>query len=406
MDSSPTSDPPLIRGARLIRRGVACASCRKKKVACDTSKPACGTCIRMGIDSECDYPGSKRTQRLPYYEQRLRCLQVQVDAAEASNARRKRLMDKQEEWFWGVWDFSSPYFQTTRLRNATVDGSLEPRNRIPYSVDWHLTNGEPSTEICNFLLLVAQKHAFDFSAEFDTPSRIPSIDPNANSHLAVLNALCLLGCYYNPGSLNSLEPLFLRRAQRYLAKALADNPLPLVDILKASAMLAYYSFFRVRLVEAYNTTSTVITFAKNNGLYDLWPEKYRPSGVRRIFRLSDSNLGEYIDVWWQNFSLDRGARTFCEQPMLIPDEMIRTPWPQSREERARGEFSYIDNTVLSLYSSRSSASSASGNSPLALRAKCLALYERATRVSTKSSTQAHSISYNAHAFIRRLIFFL
>jgi len=141
----------------------------------------------------------------------------------------------------------------------------------------------------------------------------------------------------------------------------------------------------MRLVEGFNLVSTTVAFAMGAGLHDLCPEKYRSPGVRYLLQPGDSELGEYINVWWQVFALDRGTRTFCQQPIMVPDEKIRTPWPQSHQEYLRGEFCYVDNTVVSLYNNRSSASSARGNSAIALRAKCFALYERAARLGPEAT---------------------
>jgi len=126
--------------------------------------------------------------------------------------------------------------------------------------------------------------------------------------------------------------------------------------------------------------STTVAFAIGAGLHDLCPERYRPPGVRYLLHPSDSELEEYINVWWQVFALERGMGLLCQQPISVPDDKIRTPWPQSDEEYERGEIAYGGNTVLLLYNNRSSASSARGNSAVALLAKSFALYERATRI--------------------------
>ncbi|KDQ16417.1 hypothetical protein BOTBODRAFT_186477 [Botryobasidium botryosum FD-172 SS1] len=377
MESQPF-DTSLVQRTKKIRRGVACASCRRKKVACDTGKPACGNCIRGGVDSECHYPGSKRTQRLPLWAGKIRDLQEKIAALEAPSA-------EQESLFWGVWDFTSPYFLSTRW-SAIASNSLAPRNRVLDSVDWEWTKGgSPPPNLSNFLLVEALKRSFDFSTDFDIQKIFYPTNSHDNSHLAVVNTLYLLGCYFTPGPLNALEPLFLHRVRRYLARGLQDAK-HLLDFIKASAMLAYYYFFRMRLMEGFDLVSTTVAFARGAGLHDLRPKKYRLSGVRYLLEpRDDSELGEYINVWWQVFSLDRGTRTFCQQPIIVPDEEIRTPWPQSHAEYMQGHFCYSDNTVTSLYSYQSNAASARGNSPIALRAKCFALYERAVRIASEAT---------------------
>jgi len=100
-------------------------------------------------------------------------------------------------------------------------------------------------------------------------------------------------------------------------------------------------------------------------------------------------LGERIIAWWLLFILDRGATFICQRPLLLPDDRIRTSWPQSREEYERGNlYPTWENTVASLYDDESTASSARGNCTLAMHAKCFALIERATSVGSRAVSAA------------------
>ncbi|KDQ07993.1 hypothetical protein BOTBODRAFT_59633 [Botryobasidium botryosum FD-172 SS1] len=374
---SPTSESSRCQDTPKIRRGVACENCRRKKVACDTGKPTCGNCKRSTTRLVCFYPGSKKTKRLPLLVKKLRSLEAEVGALQAASDLASA--SEQESWFWGVWDFSSPLFLSVRL-NTVANDSLEPRNRVSPPAEWQwITFVDPPPSLSNFLLSAAQTHAFDFSADFDVANMLSARNSRDNSRLAVINALYLLGCYFSPGPLNALEPLFLSRVRRYRARGLEDAN-RLVDFIKASALLAHYFLFRMRLLEGFDAASTAIRFAFGAGLHDLCPEKYRQAGMRHLLQPVDSELGEYIGVWWQVFALDRGMALLCQEPISISDEKIQTPWPQMGEEYERGNIRYEDNTVLSLYDIRSSAACARGNTPTALLNKSFALYERAARI--------------------------
>ncbi|KDQ15872.1 hypothetical protein BOTBODRAFT_31331 [Botryobasidium botryosum FD-172 SS1] len=394
-------DGALISSPKRIRRGVSCAICRQRKVACDTAKPTCGNCTRGGMSSECFYPGLKKTLRLPLLVERIKELEEQVGVLEASSVADRLLASDVESWYWSVWDAQTPQFLWVCWK-ALVGDSLALRNRIISRADWWSRGEDPPLVLSEALLVAAMNHSYDFGLEFNAPRLLASVRDGTGPHPAVINVLYLMGCYYTPGPLHALEPYFLGRVRRHLQHSL-QNVDRIVDFLKASAILTFYYLFRIRTAEAANSVPSNITFAVAAGLHDLSPPRWSPERETFLPPPRDRvELGERITVWWLLFMLDRGFHFMSSQrPIVVADERIRTVWPQPSEEYERGEISTEpNNTVHSLYDSKSTASCALGNCVLALRAKSFALFERSARVGATAEKSSLAQFKNTDRAIR------
>lgn len=62
--SAPTTTPTARK-----RAPTACDNCRSRKTKCDNGKPACGSCVRTGI--ECCYSGSEEKELSLYVSESL-----------------------------------------------------------------------------------------------------------------------------------------------------------------------------------------------------------------------------------------------------------------------------------------------------------------------------------------------
>lgn len=167
------SQSTVVLTQKKIRRGVSCAACRKKKVvrteisfvrvgsfkllyrlrvqACDAAKPACGNCLRIGVHSQCFYPGIKKTPRLPLWGDRIRELEHEIAILEAADQARKRLSASDaESWFWGVLDHRSPHFLSA-CGKVAAQNSLSPRTHAFSSGDWWATGDNPPHDLCTIL---------------------------------------------------------------------------------------------------------------------------------------------------------------------------------------------------------------------------------------------------------------
>lgn len=158
-------------------------------------------------------------------------------------------------------------------------------------------------------------------------------------HSSLMNAIYLWACFVSrPEPLCQHEDHFLGQALEALRDGLRDGD-KIVDVIRASCLLALYFFANGRFFEGSYHSSAAAALAVQCGLhspiqedaswlvdanepFDLKPPK---SGYRE---------GERILAFWQVYNLDRCWSVATRKPSVIPDgpEAISCPWPQNIDE--------------------------------------------------------------------------
>ncbi|KAF5324430.1 hypothetical protein D9611_004054 [Ephemerocybe angulata] len=77
-DRAPSSSKRAEGPAAALRRGLACLSCRKRKLKCDSVRPVCSNCTARKRDSECEYDDTKKKSRVQTLKEKKELLQSQV----------------------------------------------------------------------------------------------------------------------------------------------------------------------------------------------------------------------------------------------------------------------------------------------------------------------------------------
>ncbi|KAF6758215.1 hypothetical protein DFP72DRAFT_808130 [Ephemerocybe angulata] len=77
-DRAPSSSKRAEGPAAALRRGLACLSCRKRKLKCDSVRPVCSNCTARKRESECEYDDTKKKSRVQTLKEKKELLQSQV----------------------------------------------------------------------------------------------------------------------------------------------------------------------------------------------------------------------------------------------------------------------------------------------------------------------------------------
>ncbi|KAG8898700.1 hypothetical protein FRB99_007222 [Tulasnella sp. 403] len=188
--------------------------------------------------------------------------------------------------------------------------------------------------------------------------------PSQRPHPALINAIYLLGCHASPSCFRPLFPLsrvlqfspnstysqyenlFLARTRKAINTSL-ENADRLLNFLQASVLLAWYFFFKGRLLEGHYHASAAARFAMSCGLHLL---KVKADGLQGTLTFycpspsqsSDRNilpqpedsiaLAERINLFWSIFLADRTGSIGTGLPVVIRDNEIETPWPRRFED--------------------------------------------------------------------------
>ncbi|KAF9265865.1 hypothetical protein L218DRAFT_897761 [Marasmius fiardii PR-910] len=61
-----------------LQRGLACLSCRKRKLKCDGKRPVCSSCVKMKREGECEYEDKKQKSRTQKLKEKLAMLEERI----------------------------------------------------------------------------------------------------------------------------------------------------------------------------------------------------------------------------------------------------------------------------------------------------------------------------------------
>ncbi|KDQ14060.1 hypothetical protein BOTBODRAFT_358526 [Botryobasidium botryosum FD-172 SS1] len=239
-------------------------------------------------------------------------------------------------------------------------------------------------------------------ARFHSTYILPPTHPQS-LHPALLDALCLIGCMYGPEPLRSYEAFFYARLQRSLYDCLAKAD-RLLDFIRASALVALYSFQRSRRVDGQNRLAAIAHFAMACGLHRIDSYDLNPANFSLLTPpASLVELGDMIHTWWSLFYFDQFVALVLHLPCTIPldDKIVTTMWPCAFQDYANGYAAYMSYSSLStLYSldQDSNARLSAYDNVYAFRAKSCAMFYRVVLLEA-SSKEGTNVAYDARVAI-------
>ncbi|GAW06668.1 hypothetical protein LENED_008607 [Lentinula edodes] len=397
-----------------LQRGLACLSCRKRKLKCDGQKPVCTPCIKMKRADECEYEDRRQKSRTQKLKEKLAMLEDRIKELEGTEQTTSGDASSSHSGSPDTFDLSGTNTlddvdqNQISLNNAWPANSAEPSSNSSSSsllsasgspfasamgMVWGDTSGggEQAFEISPFTgmsssmfpdmphwdpttplpfenkkilleLFIAHRHQcwfFSDTTRLDILSNGESIVGVPEPHPALMNALYLLACHFSRSPyFSELESTFLTRALREITVAL-DNQDRLVDVVQASSLLAIYFYANSRILEGYCHSFSAARLA------------------RPLLQKIIQNCGnEYLRF------------------VALPDGehhqgRIKTPWPDAALDdvvTTTGVFDPLGNPVYMP----------------SLKAKAAALYERTFRLSSSVQPNWAELAATSNALQRFL----
>ncbi|KAL0947589.1 hypothetical protein HGRIS_013678 [Hohenbuehelia grisea] len=295
----------------------------------------------------------------------------------------------------------------------TPDARIEPGsgNHVSTVADDPLQSLSPELKRTLLASFAAHRHQcwFDsdvsrFEAIIDNPGH-----PQQSSeipHPALTTAVYLLGCAFASASSfdkedplsvpPSLEGALLTRAQREVHAALAGAD-RLVDVVRASALVAAYLYARGRTLEGYTHAFAGARLAAALGLHRMHAggTVLQLAGFGSEVPLAEprdmAEWHERVSAFWQAFAVDRCWSVALGLPVGLPhgetpSERIVTPWlSNARSETESGLYGASSELYMP-----------------ALKAKAAAFYERTSQLPTNDPAAIEPITAALHAFAQCL----
>ncbi|RPD58691.1 hypothetical protein L226DRAFT_457383 [Lentinus tigrinus ALCF2SS1-7] len=448
--------PTSSTGPAPLQRGKACLRCRKRKMRCDGTKPACAQCVRAKKADACEYDDGKGKTRTQLMREHIARLEMRVKELEnpEQSAPSMTLFDPHAiSPYYSESSSGSSYDSPGKLSySASASPTPFPlpdeqarRNMLsPLSLDspevdpraWeHFNfgtdlaavpavpyNGMDAPPLDHILLEIFIPHRHQCGLDIHVGRLRDSLALPASEqrHPVLMNAICLWACYLSrPGSLSQYEQLYLSRSTTALADALQYTD-KAIDVIQACCLLSVYYISNGRLFEGsyYSAAASALAIqcrlhqigSENVPVLDSWDASFDlPPPKDSIER------GERISTFWQVYNLDRCWSVMLRRPATLPDSdhpwaSITTPWPQRIEDYENGDLDIGGGspTIRAFFVQQPQSNSLSGFSTLALRAKVSTLYEGANRLSSSWSPRSlasGAFSENFSAFEHSIIRF-
>ncbi|RDB24708.1 hypothetical protein Hypma_007636 [Hypsizygus marmoreus] len=406
---------PQENGQTTLQRGKACLRCRKRKMRCDGTKPACQQCVRAKKGDACEYDdgkGKTRTQLLreniARLEQRIRELEdpeyvspavmLYDPHAHTRSESSSSSFDSPGETslcasnspFPSDSSPTSPNASWSSLQNAP---SPSPAPFVPeIFFDEHQTRFQPPLELARMLLDIFSPHRRQCGLDIHMGRVLGALNtPQEQRHPVLMNAMYMWACFISrPEPLCQHEEHYLGLALDALQTALRDGE-KIIDVIQGSCLLSMYFLATGRILEGSYHASAAAALAVQCGLHlNSQEEQLWPSDPQEPFDMKPSRIGvkdgERILAFWQVYNLDRCWSVILRKPSIIPDgldprQSINCPWPQELAEYEAGHINTCHpfQTIRGFFEGEVSPS---GFSTQALRAKASALFSRADQLST------------------------
>ncbi|KAI0319005.1 hypothetical protein OF83DRAFT_1055743 [Amylostereum chailletii] len=433
---SPSSVGPIRTAAPALQRGRACLRCRKRKMRCDGTKPACQNCLKAKKGSVCEYDDGKGKTRTQILRENIARLEARVKELEGPDRAASSVtlfdphaFDESSSSSAGsppslpFLPSASPYpfsasptpsiatpplpwlasvSEPPAVASSRTQSFLHQETSSPDSpVRASMTEFVPlelAQTLLDIFLPHAQQVGFDCHAErLRNSLHLPMEEQR---HPALMNAIYLWACFLSrPQSLSQHEPLYLTRATEAFNDAL-QHMSKLVDVVQACCLLSLYMLTNGRLAEGSYYSSTAATLATQWGLHRRSSEQ-----LDNALCLDPSFIlppaqdvieeGERVLAFWQVFNIDRCWSVLLQRPPTFADGQdvvsgITVPWPQDMAEYETGNLNSLTDisTVQTFLVHQSQVAGLPGGfSNAALRAKASALFDAAVKISTSWSSR-------------------
>ncbi|KDQ19044.1 hypothetical protein BOTBODRAFT_28532 [Botryobasidium botryosum FD-172 SS1] len=328
MEGSESSHLALVRGS-------ACVVCKRKKRGCDAAKPSCTPCVRSGWRTRCEYPPNPKEMRekalqsrIEELESRLRGLGQEQASGSSVPAVSSVLVSFPRTNF-----NTQAYFPPLQLPKFTP-GPLDIPSSLKDTILGMIEQKDVLANIRDPLIEIFMKQRWQYCLEWSAPRfwaayKLPPDHPDS-IHPALLDAMCLLGCFHSRSSLEKYQDFFYTRVQRSLVECL-KNADRLYDFIRASSLAGIYCHFRRKYIAGQNHISATIHFAMACGLHKIENYDMTSSSISPLIRQSRdvADLGDMIHTWWGLYCLDRIAAIVVEGIVTVPKDetVITTVWP-------------------------------------------------------------------------------
>ncbi|KDQ21148.1 hypothetical protein BOTBODRAFT_168482 [Botryobasidium botryosum FD-172 SS1] len=384
--SSPASSTAVV--PRRLGKGKSCLHCRNKKRKCDGKQPVCGPCEQANIPG-CVYTGFRGRSMIKILQGRERALQEKIAAVLGQDVDSVDWADPNSIEIIAPTPRaeSLPQFQfPSGSSSGGSVGSASPGPMIlPIEVSlskYYESDDFPPPPLADTLANALRSPKCRYA--------LPELsDPRETNDPALRNALFLIGCHFHGGDLVTLEPLFLKRAQKESYVSLAQVK-GFLDYLEASVLLASYFYLTGRGLEGYNQCASTMHFAIACGLHTIAPPSWGAESSHLLGGAprTTMELGRRVRIWWMTFTLDRwGGRFSGGLPSSCPDDdRISTIWPLWTEDYRSGNLSNAtDHSVTSLYRPETGVAIVGNDAPESLRVKSTILLERASTLGERAA---------------------
>ncbi|KAF8311565.1 hypothetical protein DL93DRAFT_2208478 [Clavulina sp. PMI_390] len=276
--------------------------------------------------------------------------------------------------------------------------------------------------LLNLFLPQRQRYYFDVHVGRFIES-VQHPDPRKRPHPCLMDAIYLLACYISrDDSVRQYEAGLLSRARQGLCESLEHSD-RLWNFVQASTLIAFYLYQNGRFIEAYHQTCQVARFAVSCGSHQISSPfmsdpKNREStaaartqapwtvtnmSVRRAGSMLEPpkdqiEIGERILAFWHIFLLDRCGSIMTNLPAALPDEcdsfsQIETVWPRTLEEYEKGEVYESDYGTLRFLYQPDTSLPGRADTIFTLRLKASALFERASRLGSRYSSNMNEQTF-------------
>ncbi|KAI0047936.1 hypothetical protein FA95DRAFT_1572220 [Auriscalpium vulgare] len=417
MAEEPATPGPSRSTGPTLQRGKACLRCRKRKMRCDGTKPACQQCQRAKKGDLCEYDDGKGKTRTQILRETISRLEARIKELEDPDrvSSSITLFDPHallSEDSSSSGADSPSAFSTSQSPHTFPSTASSPPPPISTPPIWlpsannspdatstpsSLSDVVPIEIALSFLdIFLPHQHQVYLGLH---PERLRSslhLPVEEQRHPVLMHAIFLWACAFSrTPSLSRHEPLYLARALAFLSDAMQTVD-RIIDVLQGCCLIALYLLSHGRLAEGSQYLSTAASFALQWGLHRQVSEQPNPGlGLESHFVLPPARdtveQGERVLAFWQVYYLDQCWSVLLRRPAIIHDgrdllSAITVPWPQDISDYEAGNVnSMMDFTTVQAFIHHTQVPNF-GFSNFALQSKAAALYEAATRLSATWSS--------------------
>ncbi|KAF9563100.1 hypothetical protein CPC08DRAFT_761049 [Agrocybe pediades] len=444
------------KGAKPLKRGKACMSCRFLKIRCDGEKPICGPCRTHPRDDECEYadgPGRSRTKVLEDTVSRLEARLLELENPESSTPS---IMLHDPYPPYQIQPLSktpplhipepsalklSPFsptstasslpsgrhwanFSTLEANTEFTGSSGSSKSPIRYSIAMPLTATEEPT--IGHLQVSLDKFLFH-ARHFGFFLHIPSFRHSALLAFSLghpnrptpglLYVTYLLGVHFSDVLPGQESSLLTRAVQHVSTDLMSSHPNKIIHTLQAEILLCYYFLRTGALLEAKCRAGAAVALALGAGLHRIRSSNFLvPSTIGigahdHAYSLPPPTDGlqeaERVNGFWAVLTLHKFISVALEVPAHVcgaleaPGMQIDTPWPIDMDHYEEGVIprDLQGNSTIKAFLN-GYLSDAHGDSSTAFLVKAAILFHRAAHLTGQWSPNMHprdKMTYDAAA---------